>query len=133
MNYRLLQPLILGFSMVTGFAAVTGSPDILDAGIWVQHPGVTVGKLFANDSRRLVVVGDGHNKLHAWFPDGTEAPGYPKTLANQSTASSQGGIFQTANGFVNSTPALVDINGDGNLEIFVGSGDRAPELHLFLL
>ncbi|MEJ2077441.1 MAG: FG-GAP-like repeat-containing protein [Acidobacteriota bacterium] len=123
MNYRLLQPLILGFSMVTGFAAVTGSPDILDAGIWVQHPGVTVGKLFANDSRRLVVVGDGHNKLHAWFPDGTEAPGFPKTLANQSTALSQGGIFQTANGFVNSTPALVDINGDGNLEIFVGSGD----------
>ncbi len=123
MKYRLLHTFVLLLCTGTGFAGVTGSPDIYNAGIWVQHPGIAVGKLFANDSRMVTVVGDGHNKLHAWFSNGTEASGFPKTLANHATAQSGGGIWQTANGFVNSTPALVDINGDGNLEIFVGSGD----------
>jgi len=107
----------------TSQAGVTTDPDVFDTGVWVQHPGIAVGKLFANDSRMITVVGDGNGDLHAWYPDGTEAPGFPKRLSDHSRAVTSGGITNASNYFVNSTPALVDINGDGNMEIFVGSGD----------
>ena len=108
----------------TSQAEVTTDPDIFDAGVWVKHPGIAVGKLFNNDSRMITVVGDCNGFLHAWYPNGTEIPGFPKHINDQSTAIASGGIIQPKiNYCINSTPALVDINGDGNLEIFVGSGD----------
>lgn len=101
-------------------AGVTGNPDVFNTGVWVKHPGIAVGKLFATDSRMITVAGDGNGYLHAWYPNGSEIPGFPKLL-NSGVPS--GGIKQSGNDFIHSTAALVDSNGDGNLEIFVGSGD----------
>jgi len=102
---------------------VTGDPTVYNAGVWVKHPGVAVGKLLQTDTQMTTVVGDINGYLHAWYPDGTERPGFPKLICNQTHAISNGGIPEAANYSVNSTPTLADINGDGNLEIFVGSGD----------
>ncbi|MBI4454872.1 MAG: VCBS repeat-containing protein [Acidobacteria bacterium] len=118
--FVVLVPLI---SLFDSYASVTSSIRF-DAGVWVQHPGVAGGRLAGSGTPMITVVGDTNGKLHAWRPDGTELPGFPKTLLNQTTAASQGGVLRAGqNDVVNSTPALVDINNDGKLEIFVGSGD----------
>lgn len=106
-----------------GLAGITGTPDKINVGTWVQHPGIVVTKLFKDDDRLVALFGDGENRLHAYFSDGTSVPGFPKTLDNHTTALSGGGIKKDLNFYVNSTPAVRDINGDGNPEIFVGSGD----------
>ncbi len=116
----LLFALLLSASLLGG---VTGSPSVFNAGVWVQHPGVAVGKLRPSDTQMTTVVGDTNGYLHAWYPNGTERSGFPKLLSDQTYATTHGGTAGTENYFVNSTPTLVDINGDGDLEIFVGSGD----------
>jgi hypothetical protein len=116
----LLLPVLLTASV---FGAVSGDPTVFDAGVWVQHPGIAVGKLRASDTQMTTLVGDTNGYLHAWYPNGTERTGFPKLINDQTYATSHGGTVATANYSVNSTPALVDINGDGDLEIFVGSGD----------
>jgi hypothetical protein len=119
----LLAAAVAAFATASVRGSVSGPPSVFNAGVWVQHPGIAVGKLFSSDSRMVAVVGDAHGYLHAWFPNGTEAPGFPKRICDQTYAISQGGVPNDANYLVNSTPALVDIDGDGDLEIFVGSGD----------
>jgi hypothetical protein len=111
------------FTAQTIRAEVTGNPDVFDAGVWVQHPGIAVGRLFANDSSMITVVGDGNGYLHAWYANGNEIPGFPKEINDHSQARDSGGVTRSYNYFINSTPNLIDINGDGDMEIFVGSGD----------
>ncbi|MGI8783034.1 MAG: FG-GAP-like repeat-containing protein [Acidobacteriota bacterium] len=118
--------LLLIFSLSTAAlmvsAGITSNQTFTGAARWIQHPGIAVGKLFASSSQMITVVGDGNGFLHAWNPSGVEIAGFPVSLPNRS-ATPTGGIHRAYNDKVNSTPALVDINADGNLEIFVGSGD----------
>lgn len=59
----------------------------------------------AGDNKLEVVFGDkSSNTLYVWNSDGTSVTDFPRTLA--------GGIF--------STPALVDVDNDGYLEIAIG-------------
>ncbi len=116
----LIVTMLLPASLLAG---VTGSPTIFNAGVWVQHPGIAVGKLRQSDTQMTTLVGDMNGFLHAWYPNGTERAGFPKLIANQTYATGHGGTARPENSAINSTPALVDIDSDGNLEIFVGSGD----------
>jgi len=59
-----------------------------------------------------VVVGSSDSKVYAWHYDGTpvtfpDSPGWPRSTGGE----------------VNSSPALADLDGDGNLEVVVGSWD----------
>ena len=123
MRLFLLLLFLVLFSAQTIQAQITGNPDVFDTGVWVQHPGISVAKLFANDERMITVVGDSNGYLHAWYANGNEIPRFPKKINDHSQARNSGGVTQSLNYFINSTPNLIDINGDGNMEIFVGSGD----------
>ncbi len=103
------------------FAAVSGDPDIFETGTWVKHPGITVTPLFSGDPTMFTLAGDTLGRLNAWYPNGTRLFRVP--INDQSAALSLGGNSKDYNHFVDSTPAVADINGDGDMEIFVGSGD----------
>jgi hypothetical protein len=61
----------------------------------------------------VAVSQSGSNNLHCLRADGTELAGFPITVAMKSAA-------------VSPTPALADLDGDGKLEIIIGSNDYVP-------
>ena len=64
----------------------------------------------------------GDNQVHAWRPDGTPVPGWPvSTLLPPGSVPA--GSQQTHDSKVVTTPAVIDINGDGTPDVVVGLDD----------
>jgi len=123
-HFAILSLLIISLTgMLAVILASVTATDSFDTGVWIQHSGVAVGRLSGPSGPMVALAGDGFGKLHAWTSNGAEIAGFPKTLQNHATALAGGGILQEANNYVYSTSALVDINQDGTLEIFVGGMD----------
>jgi hypothetical protein len=76
-----------------------------------------------NDGSMEVIIGAdfNHGTLHVFRGDGSEMPGFPKST----------GIEQT----IYSSPAIADLNGDGWLDIIVGTGNfyagKGKKVHAF--
>ena len=69
-----------------------------------------------------IIQAAGDNQLHAWRPDGRPVPGWPvSTLLPPGTVPS--GSQQTHDSKVVTTPAVVDINGDGTPDVVLGLDD----------
>ncbi|HEY3131633.1 MAG TPA: FG-GAP-like repeat-containing protein [Acidobacteriota bacterium] len=120
----LISGLLLVFASVTSTTTYTAVSPGYPAGVWIKHPGIAVGKVLGPAGPMVTVVADTGGMLHAFRGDtGAELSGFPKNLLNHPSGP-PGGVFRAdQNDLVNSTAALVDINGDGKLEIFIGSGD----------
>lgn len=84
-------------------SAVSGWPIVVGANVRSSAALVDLDPDFPGLE---VVIGVQDGKVHAWHHDGTPVPGWPAHAGN----------------FVErSSPAVADVDGDGNLEVFVGS------------
>ena len=84
-----------------------------------MYASVSVGDL-DGDGRPELVAGN-YDRVYAWHADGTLVSGFPATLARPitGTQSTGGGSFASS-----SQSALADLDGDGKLEIIIGSNVR---------
>lgn len=55
----------------------------------------------------VAVAGDFDTNFYVWHADGTVMPGWPKILS----------------GYADTSPAIADVDGDGRLEVFIGTKD----------
>jgi Subtilase family len=62
-------------------------------------------------------------KIYAWRPDGTAVPGWPVNAASITPPSVPTGGNFTQDPKICDTPTLVDINGDGHPDVFIGLQD----------
>lgn len=84
-----------------------------------MYASVSVGDL-DGDGHPELVAGN-YDRVYAWHANGTPVSGFPATLARPITGTQPtgGGSF-----FSSSQPALADLDGDGKLEIIIGSNVR---------
>ncbi len=88
---------------------VAGWPQT--TGFWVD--GVPALGDLDGDGKLDVVIGSRDGKVYAWRGDGTPVPGWPQHSANSGSDT----------GF-DSSAALVDLDGDGKLEVVIGCEDH---------
>lgn len=70
-----------------------------------------------------VIQAAGDDQLHAWRPDGRPVPGWPVNVDVPLTTSVPGATQRTHDSKTVTTPAVVDINGDGIPDIVLGLDD----------
>ena len=87
-----------GWPQLTNHISVIASPALAD---------------LDGDGDQEIIVGtyETNGKMHVWHHDGTEMAGWPFTIPRGASSTS----------YVSSSPAVGDINGDGELEIVDGS------------
>lgn len=95
-------------------ASLAGWPKTLVSGTASVAP--TLADL-DGDNRLEIVLGHEDN-LYVWRSDGSNVPGWPQKVI--------GDVFSTG---LYGSPAVVDLDGDGRLEVIAGS--KAGELHVW--
>jgi hypothetical protein len=92
-----------GFPFALGSNQCTSSPAIAD---------------LDGDGDLEIVIGCGNSVVYALHADGTAVTGWPKT-----------GVTLTGNTDFQSSPAVGDVDGDGHVDVVIGSNDG--KLHVF--
>jgi hypothetical protein len=87
-----------GWDLQSG-AALPGYPRATDDFQLLSEP--AIAQVSGSGPERQVLVGTGMYQLHAYGPTGSEASGWPKFTG----------------GWINSTPSVGDVNGDGKLDV----------------